>query len=244
MTALYDRIGDGYSTLRRPDPRIAATVAHALGDACSVVNVGAGTGSYEPGGTVLAVEPSARMIAQRPQGGAPAVQAVAAALPLAAGAVDATLAVLTTHHWPDVAAGLAELARVSRRQVVLTFDLQAMQQMWLFDYLPESVFREAEATALQDVLTAWPEAEVRPLPVPADCADGFLCAYWRRPRAYLDPSVRAAISTFALVPDDVLAPALHRLADDLADGTWQSRYGGLLALDEMDCGYRLVVRGQ
>lgn len=242
MTALYDRIGDGYGALRRADRRIARAVEGALGDARSVVNVGAGAGSYEPGTTVLAVEPSGRMIAQRPAGSAPAVRGVAEALPLPDRAVDAALAVLTTHHWPDVGAGLAELARVASRQVVLTFDVEAMRRVWLFDYLPESAFREAELTALQDVLVAWPEAAVWPVPVPADCTDGFLCAYWRRPEAYLDPVVRAAISTFALLPEASLAPALYRLSSELADGTWRRRYGGLLDRDDLDCGYRLVVR--
>jgi SAM-dependent methyltransferase len=240
---LYDRIGVGYAARRQPDPRIARAIEEALGDARSVVNVGAGSGSYEPSTTVLAVEPSRQMLAQRRQGSAPAVQAVAGALPLHHGSVDATLAVLTTHHWPDVAAGLAELARVSRRQVVLTFDLAVLRGLWLFDYVPTDVFRAAEVTALDDVLTAWPGAQVLPVPVPADCTDGFLAAYWRRPEAYLDENVRAAISTFSLLKPEVLQPALARLHADLADGTWQARYGGLLALEELDCGYRLVVHG-
>jgi SAM-dependent methyltransferase len=241
---LYDRIGVGYAGLRRPDPRVAAAIEDALGDARSVVNVGAGSGSYEPGATVLAVEPSAAMVAQRPEGAAPAVHGLAGALPVRDQAVDAALAVLTTHHWPDVAAGLAEMARVSRRQVILTFDLDVLTAgLWLFDYLPATVFRDAERTALQDVLACWPDAEVVTVPVPADCTDGFLAAYWRRPEAYLDENVRAAVSTFALLADDVLQPGLARLRADLADGTWQARYGGMLALDDFDCGYRLVVNG-
>jgi len=243
VSAVYDGIGAGYADLRRPDPRIAAAVSSALGDARTVVNVGAGAGSYEPAGTLLAVEPSAAMVAQRASTAAAAVRGVAGALPLRDGAVDATLAVLTTHHWPDVAAGLRELARVSRRQVVLTFDLAAVLQTWVFDYLPGAVFRDAERTALDDVLAAWPDATVVPVPVPDDCTDGFLAAYWRRPEAYLDPQVRAAISTFALVPQEVLEPGLARLRADLEDGTWQARYGGLLDLEALDCGYRLVVQG-
>lgn len=241
MTALYDRIGVGYAGLRRPDPRIARAVEDALGDARSVVNVGAGSGSYEPGTTVLAVEPSRCMVAQRSRGSAPVVQAVAGALPLRDGAVDAALAVLTTHHWPEVAVGLAEMARVARRQVVLTFDLAVLADLWLYDYVPAEVFRTAEVTALDDVLTAWPRAQVLPVPVPADCTDGFLAAYWRRPEAYLDEDVRAAISTFALLRREILQPALERLRADLADGTWAARHGALRERDSLDCGYRLVV---
>lgn len=242
MTVLYDRIGVGYAALRQPDPRIASALEDALGDARSVLNVGAGSGSYEPGTTVLAVEPSRQMLAQRPQGSAPVVQAVAGALPLRDRAVDAALAVLTTHHWPNLAAGLAEMARVSRRQVVLTFDLEVLTGLWLFDYVPTKVFRAAEVTALDDVLTAWPDARVLPVLVPADCTDGFLAAYWRRPEAYLDVDVRAAISTFALLDPEILQPALARLRADLDDGTWRSRYGALLERESLDCGYRLVLR--
>jgi SAM-dependent methyltransferase len=124
MTALYDQIGDGYAGLRRPDPRIAARLAAALGPAASLLNIGAGTGNYEPqDGRVVAVEPSREMIRQRPQGAAPAIQAVAAHLPFVDGAFEAALAVLTVHHWPDPVAGLRELRRVTRgRIVILTFD--------------------------------------------------------------------------------------------------------------------------
>lgn len=243
MTAVYDRIGVGYAARRQPDTRIARSIEDALGDARSVVNVGAGSGSYEPGTTILAVEPSRQMLAQRPKGSAPAVRGVAGALPVRDGAADAALAVLTTHHWPDVAAGLAEMARVSRRQVILTFDLAVLRGLWLFDYVPDEVFRAAESTALDDVLTAWPEAQVLPVPVPADCTDGFLAAYWRRPEAYLDAAVRQAISTFAILAPEVLDSGLARLRADLADGSWERRYGGLLGLQALDCGYRLVVRG-
>ena len=244
MRAIYDRIGVGYADRRQPDTRIARSIEDALGDARSVVNVGAGSGSYEPGTTILAVEPSRQMLAQRPKGSAPAVHGVAGALPVRDGVADAALAVLTTHHWPDVAAGLREMARVSRRQVVLTFDLDVLTSgLWLFEYLPANVFREAERTALADVLAVWPDAQVVPVPVPADCTDGFLAAYWRRPEAYLDAAVRPAISTFAILAPDVLDPGLARLCADLTDGSWERRYGDLLGRQVLDCGYRLVIRG-
>ncbi|MGZ6792257.1 MAG: methyltransferase domain-containing protein, partial [Mycobacteriales bacterium] len=239
------RIGVGYADLRVPDPRFAAAVRAALGDARTVVNVGAGAGSYEPPDTVLAVEPSAVMVAQRPRGSAPAVQGVAEALPLTDGAVDAALAVLTTHHWTDPARGLDELCRVSRRQVVLTWDQAFVaERFWLLaDYLPEAAEREAPLAALDVVTAAWPDARVEAVAVPWDCTDGFFAAYWRRPEAYLEPAVRAGMSSLALLDQRLVDAAVARLAADLADGTWAARYGDLLGREELDCGYRLVVRG-
>lgn len=241
---VYDRIGIGYADLRVPDPRIAGHVLAALVGARTVVNVGAGTGSYEPPSTVVAVEPSAVMVAQRPPGSAPAVRGVAEQLPLADGAVDAALAVLTTHHWTDPAAGLAELQRVSRRQLVLTWDHSFVtENFWLLtDYLPEIAEREAGLASLAAVTAAWPDGRVLAVPVPHDCSDGFLAAWWRRPEAYLRPAVRAAISSFALLDPDVVTRAVARLAADLDDSTWDRRHGHLRELDELDCGYRLVVR--
>ena len=244
MTAVYDRIGIGYAELRRPDPRISAVIFAELGDAVTVLNVGAGAGSYEPAATVVALEPSAVMIAQRPARSAPAVQGVAEALPFADGAFDAALAVLTTHHWPDGARGLAEMARVSCRQVVLTWDKAVVEDFWLLrDYLPEIGEAEAELPALETVLAQWPGARVLAVLVPWDCTDGFLAAYWRRPEAYLRPEVRAAISSFARLDDAVLVAALDRLRVDLDAGSWDARNAELLGLEGLDAGYRLVVHG-
>lgn len=243
MTAVYDRIGVGYADLRRPDPRIARQVAEALGPG-TVLNIGAGTGSYEPAGTVAAVEPSPVMLAQRPPGAAPGVRAVAEALPFADGRFDAALAVLTTHHWSDPARGLDEMARVSRRQVVLTWDQEHwVRHSWvLTDYVPEAGERERDPAALATVTAHWPDAEVVAVPVPHDCTDGFFAAYWRRPEAYLVPAARDAISGLALLDQELVARAMARLADDLRDGTWHARQGHLLEREELDCGYRLVVR--
>jgi SAM-dependent methyltransferase len=243
VTALYDRIGTTYARTRRPDPRFEAAVWRALGGAASVVNVGAGAGAYEPPDRrVAAVEPSAVMIAQRPPGAAPALRARAEALPFADDAFDAAMAILTVHHWSDPARGLAECARVARdRVVILTWDPDG-PGFWLTrDYFPEIVDLDrgsflsigAVARALGGA------AEVRPLPVPADCADGFLGAFWRRPEAYFAPAVRAGISAFARIPDP--APALARLRADLDSGAWAARNADLLARDELDIGYRLVV---
>ena len=245
MTVVYDTIGRGYTGQRRADPRVAAAIRVALGDARRVVNVGAGSGSYEPPDlSVLAVEPSREMIRQRPAGAAPAVQGVAERLPLADGSVDAALAVLTVHHWADRAAGLAELARVARRRVVvLTWDPARGDAFWLTaEYLPEIVALDAgRFPSLGDFERALGPIDARVLPVPDDCVDGFLGAYWRRPEAYLDPGVRGAMSGFAQLAPGRADAGLARLAEDLGSGRWESRFGHLRARGEADLGYRLIV---
>ncbi|WBB64149.1 methyltransferase domain-containing protein [Streptomyces sp. WMMC500] len=243
--AVYDTIGTTYATTRRPDPRIAARLHAALGDAADVVNVGAGTGSYEPAHTVLAVEPSPVMLAQRPPGSAPAVRGVAERLPLRDDAADAALAVLTLHHWTDPAAGIAELRRVARRRVViLTWDQRVFRErFWLVrEYLPEAAdFDDTRATPVDRLAALLGGARVEPVPVPHDCTDGFAAAYWRRPHAYLDPRVRAAISLLAQTGEAALAPGLAALAADLSTGRWQHRHAGLLPRDSLDAGYRLLT---
>ena len=236
----YDQIGVGYADRRRPDPRLAAAISGALGDADSIVNVGAGTGSYEPADRpVVAVEPAIAMIRQRPASAAPAVRACAEALPFPDRSFEAALAVLTIHHWSDWRAGLRDMVRVSRRSVVLfTWDPQS-ESSWLGDYFPYLIdadrFRFPSLTALQGILG---EIEVVPVQIPHDCTDGFLGAYWRRPSAYLDPSVRSAISSLAIGASSV---SLAQLADDLRTGAWERKHGQALKHEEMDLGYRLVV---
>ena len=241
MTAEYDRIGIGYAALRRPDPRIAAPIHAALGDARTVLNVGAGAGSYEPADRrVTALDPSAAMIAQRPPSDATVVLGRAEALPFGDDAFDAAMAVLTVHHWTDIARGLAEMRRVARGPVViLTYD-PAFRDFWLFDYFPGLCALDDRRMPPMDVYAERLEdVAVTAVPIPHDCTDGFLAAYWRRPSAYLDAGVRAGISSFLKIGD--LAPGLRRLASDLDDGTWQGRYGDLLDVEARDCGYRLVV---
>ncbi len=238
----YDRIGIDYATLRRPDPRIAAQIDAALGPARTVLNVGAGTGSYEPAHrAVTALEPSSAMIRQRPPHAAPVVVGRAEALPFADQSFDAVMAVLTIHHWSDKAKGLAELRRVSRGPVVLlTYD-PAFRDFWLFDYLPELTALDAGQMPTLDAVAAGlgGKIEIAPVPVPHDCTDGFLCAYWRRPEAYLDPKLRAGISSFWALGD--ITPALDRLKHDLDTGAWAKAHGDLLTCDTLDCGYRLVT---
>jgi SAM-dependent methyltransferase len=237
--------GDGYAARRRTDPRIAAAVHAALGPARSVVNVGAGAGSYEPADRfVLAVEPSAAMRAQRPPGSAPVVAGVAEALPLRSASFDAALAVVTVHQWPDLAGGLAELRRVARgRVVVLTFERSALRTFWLSEYVPEVVppdeRRMPPVPLLARLLGGDVAVEVVPLPL--DCVDGVVPAYYGRPEAYLDPAVRRAQSVWAFTPPEAVERGLAALAADLASGAWDARWGHLRAQPTYDGGLRLVV---
>lgn len=243
MIAIYDTIGIDYARLRRPDARIAAQIERALGAARRVINVGAGTGSYEPAGRdVVAVEPSAEMIAQRPKDAAAAVQGSAESLPFPNNSFDAAMAVLTIHHWTDQAKGVAEMRRVSRGPVViLTFDPAA--RPWLTDYLPELAELDEAAMPPLAAYAAWlGHAVIEPIHVPHDCTDGFLYAYWRRPGAYLDPQIRKGSSSFWKLPG--ADAAMARLKQDLESGEWDRRYGHLREQDSYDAGYRLIIGRQ
>jgi SAM-dependent methyltransferase len=246
MAARYDAIGRTYTATRGTDPRIAARIWAALGGARTVVNVGAGTGSYEPPDRdVTAVEPSAVMIAQRPPGAAPAVQARAEALPFADASFDAAMAVLTLHHWDDWRAGCAELRRVAREQVVvLSWDPTCAPRMWLGpEYFPGQMAEDVDAFPSLTEQAAALDAAVEVVPVPWDCRDGFQGAFWRRPEAYLDPAVRAGISSLAKREAE-LADGLQRLRADLESGAWARRHADLLERDKLDLGYRLLVGGR
>jgi SAM-dependent methyltransferase len=240
----YDTIGVGYAERRRPDPRIAQQILDALGDARRVLNVGAGAGSYEPTDrSVVAIEPSEVMIGQRAPDAAPVVRGVAERLPFPDGSFDAVLGVLTVHHWSDVARGLAEMRRVAPRRVVLGFDEPQSSSYWLpADYFPViAAVESVRAPQLEDVVDGLGATRVEVVPVPHDCTDGFAGAYWRRPEAYLDPAVRCGMSSLAILPDEVVEPALARLRADLESGAWHERHADLLARDEIDLGYRLVI---
>lgn len=240
MAAIYDTIGVDYANLRQPDPRIAAQIEAALGSARTVLNVGAGAGSYEPRHReVTAVEPSLEMIRQRVADAAPVVQGTAERLPFEDNSFDAAMAILTIHHWTDKPLGLAEMCRVSRGPVVLlTFD-PAHRGNWLADYMPELIgLDERIMPPIADYARWLGPVEIAPVPIPHDCCDGFLYAYWHRPHAYLDPRIRSAISSFWAIGG--VDEALRRLEGDLASGRWHEQYGPLLALDAVDAGYRLV----
>ncbi|SPF76452.1 putative methyltransferase YcgJ [Aliiroseovarius pelagivivens] len=241
MAAKYDRIGIDYAQLRKPDPRIAARIEAALGDAQTVLNVGAGAGSYEPEGrTLTAVEPSAEMIAQRPPSPTRVVQGVAEDLPFDDNSFDAAMAVLTIHHWTDQAKGMTEMRRVTKGPlVILSYD-PSFRDFWLLDYIPQLAVLDDGQMPPMAAYDAWlGRVEVTELPIPHDCTDGFLAAYWRRPEAYLDPRIRAAMSSFHAIGD--ISSELSQLASDLSDGTWARKHADLLELDNRDCGYRLVI---
>ncbi len=245
MSVRYDEIGRTYTSTRRADPRIAAQIHAALSAARTVLNVGAGTGSYEPRDRdVTAVEPSATMRAQRPDDAAMCLDAQAEALPFAAGSFDAALAILTLHHWTDWRAGAAELRRVAReRVVVFTWDPASAQRMWLGpEYFPD-LWRDdiARFPTIEDQAAAIGADRIATVLIPHDCQDGFMGAHWRRPAAFLDPEVRAGISTFALRTEEQLEPGLRALEEDLADGEWARRHADLLQMTEIDLGYRLLI---
>ena len=247
QSPVYDTIGQGYVAHRRADPRWQAMINEQLGDGARgrlVVNVGAGTGNYEPtDGDVIAVEPSNVMVGQRPAGAAPAVRASGSALPLRSGCADVAMAILTLHHWDDWVTGLAELCRVARRRVVLTMDFELHSRFWfLEDYVPEV----GEATrrlvpGAAEVAEAIGGGTSMPLLVPRDMQDGVLGAYWCRPEAYLDPAVRANCSGLALADPAVVSRGVAALDADLSNGEWHRRHADLAELPAVDLGYRLVV---
>lgn len=243
--ARYDRLGRGYAAVRRPDPRIAAAIETALGGARSVLNVGAGTGSYEPvDRDVTAVEPSGEMISQRPPGAAPVVQASAEELPFADASFDAAMAILTAHHWADLEAGLTEMRRVSRERIaIVTFDHLALADLWIArDYFPAMLGLKRRAGATSGELAQrLPGATVAPIPVPRDCTDLFFAALWARPEMLLDEEVLRPMWVWQSIPEEARREGRERLAADLESGAWDERYGELREQPELDVGLRSVT---
>ena len=241
----YEAGGVRYADVRRPDPRIGALVQAALGEAVSVINVGAGAGSYEPTDRyVTAVEPSARMRAQRPASLPPAIDAVAERLPFDEDSFDAAMAMITVHQWPDPYAGLAELRRVSRGPVVvLTFDGDALERLWLGEYCPELYEAERRRYPPIEAVRAatGPRAHVTEVPIDLDCTDGFTEAFYGRPEMFLDPGVRACQSAWGFVPEPVVERAMSRLASDLDSGRWDELFGALRGRPQFTGALRLVV---
>jgi SAM-dependent methyltransferase len=240
MNTLYDTIGLNYANLRQPDPRIAQRIEAALGDAQTVLNVGAGAGSYEPAGRqITAIEPSAEMIQQRSASKATVIHGSAEDLPFDDKSFDASMAVLTIHHWSDQERGVMEMRRVTRDKIVfLTYD-PSFRGFWLADYFPALVtLDEGQMPQMANYEKWLGSVEVSAVPIPHNCTDGFLAGYWRRPAAYLDERVRAAMSSFWALGD--VSEELTKLEADLNSGAWEQRYSSLLDLKELDCGYRLV----
>jgi SAM-dependent methyltransferase len=243
----YDAIGQTYARTRREDPRIAARLAAALGDARTVVNVGAGTGSYEPADRhVIAIEPSAVMIAQRPVERVPAIQASAGALPLLDGSVDAGLAILTIHHWDaEREAGVRELRRVASGPVViLTYDPAVSGEMWLMrDYLPEVAALDDAIFPAPELVASWlgGAVTIEPVPIARDTTDWTLGSFWAHPDRVLDADARAGTSGFARMDPEVVDRVVAAVERDLATGVWDARHGHLRELEEHDVGLRLIV---
>jgi SAM-dependent methyltransferase len=245
-TARYDAIGSGYARTRQEDPRLAARIHAALGDARTVVNVGAGAGSYEPRDRhVIAIEPSDVMAAQRSRERAPAIRAWADDLPLRDASVDAAMAVLTIHHWDDARErGVRELRRVARGPVVIvTVDADVTARMWLADYLPEVAALDRQIFPQIGEVAEWlgGQARVEALPIPRDTCDWTLMSFWAHPERVLDEAARNATSGFARMSKEVVDRVVKAVTRDLSDGTWDARYGHLRRLDEYDAGLRIVV---
>jgi SAM-dependent methyltransferase len=245
---LYDAISTSYADTRRPDPRIAKWIHGALGGALNVVNVGAGTGNYEPTDRrVVAVEPSRKMITGRPAGSAPVIQASAEHLPFRPREFDASMAVLTVHHWRDWRNGLAEMSRVAARQVIYLFEPAMINRFWAMkgNYWPEAfqLPSEEEAIGAQQVAEVLNVTQIGTIPIPIDCTDGFGAAFWGRPEAYLDPQIQQGMSWLAQLPRDVLARGAARLEGELRSGEWDRHHGHLRQLDELDVGHRLITAG-
>lgn len=240
MESVYDKIGCNYQSMRSSDPRISRAIRSQFGAANAVLNLGAGSGSYEPDDlAVIAVEPSSVMISQRPRGSAPVVQAVAEQLPFADNSFDLSMGVLTLHHWSSWELGLKEAARVAGGNVLLLTWFGFRQHFWLTDYFPQiAELDNARFPTLEDYKLVLGELAVTTVPIPHDCIDGFMCAYWRRPEAYLDPLVRNSISTFSMMSNQ--ETALRQLESDLNSGHWNEKYGELREMDSYDHGYRLL----
>ena len=244
MSVLYDTIGAKYHKYRKPEPKIAALMNKELEGARSVVNIGAGAGSYEPEDReVVAVEPSRMMISKRIVNGGMkvnVVQGCAEALPFHDHSFDAAMVILTMHHWSDAKTGLNEVMRVTRGRIILLTWIGFVEDFWLIDYVPQvRGIDESLFLSIKELEKILGRIRVVTVPIPHECSDGFLCAYWRRPHAYLEEGVRSAISTFAHLPN--IKQELLKLDDDLASGVWYERYGHLLKKESMDFGYRLVV---
>jgi SAM-dependent methyltransferase len=243
-TPVYDHIGVGYSSVRRPDPRWAQRIRASLGDPRTVLNVGAGAGAYEPTDVlVVAVEPSLKMRTQRRPGSSPCVIGSAENLLFDDQSFDAAMAVLTVHHWSDLQAGISELLRVAARFAIVTYDMDVQADFWFTrDYVPEIAQAERSRVPSLDRLTALlGPCDVTELPVWHDFTDGFMTAFWRRPEAYLDPSIRRACSAFALTDEQAVTRGVERLRDDLATGEWHRRYADMIQREHIDAGFRLLT---
>lgn len=241
MPVDYDKFAEQYEVFRKPDKRIADRISKHLVGAQRIINVGAGSGAYEPTHCeVVAIEPSQKMIARRKKTTATVIQGFAEDLPFGDNEFDVATGILTIHHWSDISQGLAEMRRVAKHKVVLLTWIDDSPKYWLEDYLPEMREIDKALFPTLDELDQWLggiSSEV--VGIPSDCTDGFMCAYWKRPESYLNENVRAAISTFARMHN--VGQGLSQLAADISSGKWHSKYGNFLNKTSLDLGYRLVV---
>ncbi len=241
MTVNYDVLAVDYQAYRVPDQRISEQIGAYLENEESVLNVGAGTGSYEPSHCrVVALEPSQEMILKRSSDKADAILGSAENIPFQDDEFDIAMGILTIHHWQNLSRGLAEMKRVAGKKVVLLTWIEDSPRFWVQDYFPEmrDIDRQIFPT-LAELESCLGNIEVEVVEIPEDCTDGFMCAYWKRPEAYLDRGVRAAISTFSRMKNH--EAGLAKLRVDLESGEWRSRYENLLDASSLDLGYRLVV---
>lgn len=241
MPVDYDQLAKQYRKYRKPDPKIAARIQFHIQGAQRVLNVGAGMGSYEPEGCeVMAIEPSYEMISKRKRTKVKLIQGIAEDLPFRDNGFDVSLGILTIHHWSDISMGLQEMLRVSKNKIVLFTWIGYGSDFWLEEYIPEiKGVDEKLFPTLEELNRSLGTISVETIEIPYDCTDGFMCAYWRRPEAYLDPNVRKAISTFSRIPD--FQQRFNRLQDDINSGIWHKKQSHLLEKESLDLGYRLVV---
>jgi SAM-dependent methyltransferase len=243
--ANYGVIGSNYISYRQPDPFIANFILRALGDASSVLNVGAGAGSYEPRDrTMTAVEPSASMRAQRPADLPAAIDATAEELPFADKQFDASMATFSVHQWSDLKAGLAEMRRVTKGPVlILSCDPKDLHKSWLQDYAPEMIAVEASRYPSLSTLSQYLEGSVDivSVPIPLQCTDGFSEAYYGRPERLLEPGARLANSAWSFVAPEISDRFVAELGCDLDNGTWDRRYGHLRTQPFFDGSLRLII---
>ena len=242
----YDQSGHSYSGHRRTDPGIAAFVHTALGNAQSVLNVGAGSGSYEQNDRyVVAVEPSAVMRSQRhANGNVPAIIGTADALPFDDHAFDASMAMVTIHHWPDMRKGLQELRRVTSGQVlIMTFDPDALNNFWNASYFPELIEVEKARYPTIDFIkeALGGTVDVQSIPIPLDCLDGFQEAFYGRPEAFLQKEVRMAQSAWGFLPDGLEELLVKRLEHELSSGEWDRKYSHFRTQTSFTGALKLII---
>jgi SAM-dependent methyltransferase len=242
----YDKLGQKYSVKRQTEPAIFSYIVKALGDAATVLNVGAGTGSYEPTDRyVIAVEPSLVMRSQRESNNKnPAVIAFADNLPFDDNSFEASTAFVTVHHWSDIHKGLHELRRVTKNQVIImTFDPEALDDFWNAIYFPELIEAEKKRYPSIDFITTalGGTCEVQKIPIPFDCADGFQEAFYGRPEAFLDKQVRQSQSAWGFISPEVEEKYIKDFAEELASGEWDKKYGHYRTQPSFTCALRLII---